>query len=97
MVKDHMALFYKVIIECEDVDNSCFDNIISQTGITAISAYYSFASSSHEPCITNLKDPLCDFIRTNEISYTTSRIESRLTEDSRNFFIITLNHDGTRY
>lgn len=86
--------FYKVIIECEDVDNSCFDNIISQTGITAISAYYSFAITAREPCITNINDPLCDFIRTNEISYTNSRIESRLTVDSGNFFVITLNHDG---
>ncbi|MDF2736630.1 MAG: hypothetical protein K0S93_486 [Nitrososphaeraceae archaeon] len=87
--------FYKVIIECEDIDSSCFDNILSQTGITSISAYYSFAQAAREPCVSNINDPLCDFERTNELSYTNSRIESRLTVNSGNFFIIALNHDGT--
>ena len=85
---------YKIIIECEDTDSSCFDNIISQTGITSLSAYYSFLGGN-EPCVTNINDPSCDFIRTNELSYTSNRVESRLTVDSGNFFIIALNHDGT--
>ena len=76
------------------IDSSCFDNIISQTGITSLSAYYSFLGGN-EPCVTNINDPSCDFIRTNELSYTSNRVESRLTVDSGNFFIIALNHDGT--
>jgi uncharacterized repeat protein (TIGR01451 family) len=85
------SILYKVIIECQDTDNTCFDNILSQTGITGISAYFSDISAN-EPCVANIYDILCNFVRNNVLQYGSTVVVGKNVLSQP--IIIRVNHNG---